>query len=176
MKYKISPYFFIIFILFLPLVAFADSVNISIDLPIYTDADRIVIYGNVSTETTIQIMITGLDDETISTEDVTIGPGDFTHNITLGNYDLKRSGHYIIYVFWQGAIGGVDSYQFFYDSGHNVNPMKVASGIEGLSESDQIIVFTSITIVIISVLIYLARHSIFRKKPSMILVIGHQKK
>ena len=165
MKYKTGPYFFIIFILFLPLVAFADSVNFSIDLPIYTDADRIVIYGNVSTETTIQIVIIGPDDETVLREDVTIGPGDFTHNITLGNYDLKRSGHYNIFVYhpWQG-LDVPDTDTFFYDSGHNVNPMKVTSGIESLSESGQIIVFASITIVIISVLIFLARHSIFRKK------------
>jgi len=54
--------------------------------------------------------------------------------------------------------------QFFYDSGHNVNPMKVSSGIESLTESGQIIVFASAAIIIISVLIFLARHSIFKKK------------
>ena len=75
--------------------------------------------------------------------------------------DLGRSGHYDISVSYNESV---ITEQFFYDSGHNVNPMKVSSGIESLTESDQIIVFASITIVIIGVLIFLARHSIFRKK------------
>ena len=161
MKYKICHYFFIIFVLFLPFDVFADSVNISIDLPIYTDADRIVIYGNVSSETTFQIIITGPNEIIVLNEDVTIVPGDFTHNITIGNYDLKRSGHYDISVIYDDTVV---MEQFFYDSGHNVNPSKVNSGIESLSESDQIIIFASATIIIIGVLIFLARHSIFRKK------------
>ena len=161
MKYKVSYYFFIIFVLFLPFDAFADSVNVSIDLPIYTDADRIVIYGNVSTETTIQIVILGPDDETVLREDVTIVSGDFTHNIIIGNYDLKRSGHYDISVTYDSTTI-VD--QFFYDSGHNVNPMKVDGGIESLPESYQVIVFASAAILIVGVLIFLARHSIIRKK------------
>ena len=161
MKHEINPYFFIVLILFLPLVAFADSVNFSIDLPIYTDADRIVIYGNLSTETTFQIIITGPNEIIVLNEDVTIVPGDFTYDIIIGNYDLKRSGHYDISVIYDDTVI-MD--QFFYDSGHNVNPMKVSSGIESLTESGQIIVFASITIVIIAVLIFLARHSIFRKK------------
>ena len=126
-----------------------------------TDADRIVIYGNVSSETTFQIIITGPNEIIVLNEDVTIVPGDFTHNITIGNYDLKRSGHYDISVIYDDTVV---MEQFFYDSGHNVNPSKVNSGIESLSESDQIIIFASATIIIISVLIFLARHSIFRKK------------
>ena len=62
MKYKVYHYFFIIFVLFLPLDVFADSVNISVDLPIFTDADSIAIYGNISTETTFQIIITDPDE------------------------------------------------------------------------------------------------------------------
>ena len=161
MKYKVCHYFFIIFVLFLPLNVFADSVNISVDLPIFTDVDSIVIYGNVSTETTFQIIITSPDEIIVLNEDVTIIPGDFTHNITIGNYDLKRSGHYDISVIYDDTVI-MD--QFFYDSGHNVNPMKVSSGIESLTESGQIIVFASAAIIIISVLIFLARHSIFKKK------------
>ena len=161
MKYKVSAYFFIFFVLFLPFDVFADSVNISVDLPIYTDADRIVIYGNVSSETTFQIIITGPNEIIVLNEDVTIIPGDFTHNITIGNYDLKRSGHYDISVIYNDTVV-MD--QFFYDSGHNVNPNKVNSEIDSLSESDQIIIFAFATIIIISVLIFLARHSIFRKK------------
>ena len=161
MKYKVSYYFFIIFVLFLPFDVFADSVNISTDLPIYTDMDRIAIYGNVSTETTLQIIIIGPDEMIVLSEDVNIVSGDFTHNITIGNYDLKRSGHYDISVIYDDTVV---MEQFFYDSGHNVNPSKVNSGIDRLSESDQIIIFAFATIIIISVLIFLARHSIFRKK------------
>ena len=161
MKYKVCHYFFIIFVLFLPLNVFADSVNISVDLPIFTDADSIVIYGNVSTETTFQIIITSPDEIIVLNEDVTIVPGDFTYDIIIGNYDLKRSGHYDISVIYDDTVI-MD--QFFYDSGHNVNPMKVSSGIESLTESGQIIVFASAAIIIISVLIFLARHSIFKKK------------
>ena len=161
MKYKVSYYFFIIFVLFLPFDVFADSVNISTDLPIYTDADRIVIYGNVSTETILQIIIIGPDEMIVSSEDVNIVPGDFTYNITIGNYELKRSGHYDISVTYdEVVIAG----QFFYDSGHNVNPMKVDGGLESLPESYQIIIFASAATLIIGILIFLARHSIIRKK------------
>ena len=161
MKYKVSYYFFIIFVLFLPFDVFADSVNISTDLPIYTDADRIVIYGNVSTETILQIIIIGPDEMIVSSEDVNIVPGDFTYNITIGNYELKRSGHYDISVTYDGVV--ITS-QFFYDSGHNVNPMKVDGGLESLPESYQIIIFASAATLIIGILIFLARHSIIRKK------------
>ena len=160
MKYKTWHYFFIIFILFLPLDVFADSVNISVDLPIFTDADSIAIYGTVSTETTFQIIITDPNDIIILNEDVTIIPGYFTYDIIIGNYDLKRSGHYDISVIYDGIIV-MD--QFFYDSGHNVNPNKMNNG-DSLSESDQIIIFAVAAIIIISVLIFLARDSIFRKK------------
>ena len=161
MKYKVCHYFFIVFILFLPLDVFADSVNISVDLPIFTDADSIVIYGKVSTETTFQIIITDPDETIVLNEDVTIASGDFTYNIIIGNYDLKRSGHYDISVIYDDTVI-MD--QFFYDSEHNVNPMKVHSGIESLTESDQIIVFAIAVTIIISMLIFLARHSIFKKK------------
>ena len=161
MKYKVSYYFFIIFVLFLPFDVFADSVNISTDLPIYTDADRIVIYGNVSTETILQIIIIGPDEMIVSSEDVNIVPGDFTYNITIGNYELKRSGHYDISVTYDGVV---IADQFFYDSGHNVNPMKVDGGLESLPESYQIIIFASAASLIIGILIFLARHSIIRKK------------
>ena len=161
MKCAINHYFFIFFVLFLPFDAFADSVNVSVDLPIYTDTDRIVIYGNVSTETTLQIIIIDPDLMIVLSKDVNIVPGEFVHNITIGNYDLKRSGHYDISVTYDGTV---ITDQFFYDSGHNVNPMKVDGGIESLPESYQIIIFASATILIVGVLIFLARHSIIRKK------------
>jgi molecular chaperone DnaJ len=176
MKYKATLYFSIILILLIPVNAFGDldlvllqedlfgiraPVNISVDLPVFTDADKIVIYGNVSTDTVLQVMIIDLDEKVILNKDVTIQAGDFTYDIVIGDYDLGRSGHYDISVSYNESE---ITEQFFYDSGHNVNPMKVASGIESLSESDQITMFGIIAIIIISVLIYLARHSIIKKK------------
>ena len=40
-------------------------VNISVDLPVFTDADKIVIYGNVSTDTVLQVMIIDPDEKVI---------------------------------------------------------------------------------------------------------------
>ena len=161
MKYKVTICFLIIFVLFLPIDVFANSVNISVDLPIYTDADVIAIHGNISTETILQITIIDPDEIIVLNENLTIIPGDFTYNITLGNYDLKRSGHYDISIVYDG-IKIAD--QFFYDSGHNVNPMKVSNGANSLSESDQITIFAIAAIIIIGVLIFLARGSFTRKK------------
>ena len=161
MKYKVATYFLIIFVLFLPIDVFANSVNISVDLPIYTDADVIAIHGNISTETILQITIIDQDEMIVLNENLTIIPGDFTYNITLGNYDLKRSGHYDISIVYDG-IKIAD--QFFYDSGHNVNPMKVGNGANNLSESDQITIFAIAAIIIIGVLVFLARGSFTRKK------------
>jgi len=161
MKYKVAACFFIIFVLFLPIDVFANSVNISVDLPIYTDADVIAIHGNISTETILQITIIDPDEIIILNENLTITPGDFTYNITLENYDLKRSGHYDISIVYDG-IKIAD--QFFYDSGHNVNPMKVSNGANNLSESDQITIFAIAAIIIIGVLVFLARGSFTRNK------------
>ena len=161
MKYKVAVCFLIIFVLFLPIDVFANSVNISVDLPIYTDADVIAIHGNISTETILQITIIDPDEMIVLNENLTIIPGDFTYIITLGNYDLKRSGHYDISIVYDG-IKIAD--QFFYDSGHNVNPMKVSNGANNLSESDQITIFAIAAIIIIGVLVFLARGSFTRKK------------
>ena len=161
MKHKAIPYFSIILILLIPANVFGDSVNISVDLPIFTDTDKIVIFGNVSTETTLQVMITDPDEIIILNEDITIPAGDFTYDILIGDYDLNRSGHYYISVVHDKSK---ITEQFFYDSGHNVNPMKVDGTIESLTESEQMIVFAIAAAIIISVLIFLARGSIFRKK------------
>jgi len=161
MKYRAIPYFSIILILLIPANVFGDSVNISVDLPIFTDTDKIVIFGNVSTETTLQVMITDPDEIVILNEDITIPSGDFTYDVLVGDYDLNRSGHYYISVSYNESE---ITKQFFYDSGHNVNPMKVDGTIESLTESEQMIVFAIAAAIIISVLIFLARGSIFRKK------------
>ena len=161
MKYKRIPYFSLILILLIPINAFGDSVNISVDLPIFTDSDKITIYGNISTETILQVMITDPDEIVILNENITISSGDFKYDIIISDYDLNRSGHYGISVIYDESK---ITEQFFYDSGHNVNPMKVDGAIESLTESDQIIVFAVAAAIIISVLIFLARGSIFRKK------------
>jgi len=176
MKYKTIPYFFIILILLIPANAFGDldlmllqedlfgiqaPVNISVDLPIFTDADKIVIYGNVPTEAILQVMIIDPDEKIILNKDIIIQAGDFTYDIVIGDYDLDRSGHYDISVSYNESE---ITKQFFYDSGHNVNPMKVDSGIESLTESDQITIFAIAAIIIIGALIFLARGSFIRKK------------
>lgn len=176
MKYKTTTYFFIILILLIPANAFGDldlmllqedlfgiraPVNISVDLPIFTDADKIVIYGNVPTEAILQVMIIDPDEKVILNKDITIQAGDFTYDIVIGDYDLGRSGHYDIFVSYNESE---ITKQFFYDSGHNVNPMKVDSGIESLTESDQITIFAIAAIIIIGALIFLARGSFIRKK------------
>ena len=161
MIYKAILYFSIILILLIPANVFGDSVNISVDLPIFTDTDKIVIFGNVSTEITLQVMITDPDEIVILNEDVVISAGDFTYDILVGDYALNRSGHYYISVSYNESE---ITKQFFYDSGHNVNPMKVDGTIESLTESEQMIVFAIASAIIISVLIFLARGSIFRKK------------
>ena len=161
MKFKVIPYFSIILILLVPANAFGDSVNVSVDLPIFTDADKIVIFGNVSTETILQIIIIDPDEIIALDENITIQAGDFTYDMIIGDYDLNRSGHYVISVAYDESK---IIEQFFYDSGHNVNPMKVDGAIESLTESELIIVFTIATAIIIGVLIFLSRGSIFRKK------------
>ena len=161
MKFKVIPYFSIILILLIPLNAFGDSINVSVDLPIFTDADKIVIYGSVSTDTVLQVMIIDPDGIVVVNKDVTLPSGDFTYDIIIGEYELNRSGHYDISVVYDNSK---ITEQFFYDSGHNVNPMKVDGAIESLTESELITVFTIATAIIIGVLIFLARGSIFRKK------------
>ena len=161
MKFKVIPYFSIILILLMPLNAFGDSINVSVDLPIFTDADKIVIYGSVSTDTVLQVMIIDPDGIVVVNKDVTLPSGDFTYDIIIGEYELNRSGHYDISVVYSNSK---ITEQFFYDSGHNVNPMKVDGAIESLTESELITVFTIATAIIIGVLIFLARGSIFRKK------------
>ena len=150
-----------LFLVFFPLNADADSIDMSVDLPIYTKSDIITIYGTIVFEKTLQISITDPDGKIITDENITILPDEFSHNIVLSNYNLERSGIYDISVMYDDVII-VD--EFFYDSGYNVNPMDVNNDIDTISESDQLIIFSGATVVIISMIIFLARHSIFRKK------------
>ena len=161
MKFNVIAYFSIILILLIPVNAFADSVNLSVDLPIFTDNDKIVIYGDVSTETTLLVIITDPDEIIILNQTIIIPAGDFTYDMIIGDYELNRSGHYNISVTYDESK---IIEQFFYDSEHNINPMKVDNTLESFTESEMIIVFAVASAIIISVLIFLARGSIRRKK------------
>ncbi len=161
MNYKYLIPLSILFLAFLPSSSFADSVNISVDLPIFTKSDIITIHGIVSSETTLQISITNPDEITVVEDNVVLPSGDFSYNIVLGNYELGRSGTYTISILYDES--SIED-EFFYDSGHNVSPMDVSNEIDTISESDQIIIFSIGGVVIVAIVIFLARGSIFRKK------------
>ena len=161
MNYKYGIACMVLFLLFFPFNAYADPVNISAELPIYTKSDVITIYGTITSETTLEISIIGPDSEIVGDDIVLITPSTFSHNVNLGDYDLKRSGIYVISVMYDGYQ--IEN-EFFYDSGYNVNPMDVNNDPTTISESDQLIAFSISVIVIIGMIIFLARHSIIRKK------------
>ena len=161
MNYKYGVSCGILFLLFLPFNVNAESVNMSVDLPIYTKSDIITIYGSITYEITLQISIIGPDGEIVADESVLIPPSDFSHSVILSDYDLERSGIHVISVIYDG--NHLEN-EFFYDSGYNVNPMDVSNEHDTISESDQLLIFSISCIVIIGTVIFLARHSIIRKK------------
>ena len=161
MNYKYGVLCGILFLLFLPFNANAESVSMSVDLPIYTKSDIITIYGSITSEITLQISIIGPDGEIVADESVLIPPSDFSHSVILSDYDLERSGVHVISVMYDG--NQLEN-EFFYDSGYNVNPMDVSNEHDTISESDQLFIFSISGIIIIGTVIFLARHSIFKKK------------
>jgi len=161
MNYKYGVSCGILFLLFLPFNANAESVNMSVELPIYTKSDIITIYGTITSETTLQISIIGPDGEIVAGETVLITSSDFSHSVILSDYDLEKSGIHVISVMYDG--NQLEN-EFFYDSGYNVNPMDVSNEHDTISESDQLFIFSISGIVIIGTVIFLARHSIIRKK------------
>ena len=161
MNYKYGVLCGVLFLLFLPFNVNADSVNMSIELPIYTKSDVITIYGAITSETALQISITGPDGEIVADKSVLITSSDFSHNVILSDYDLQKSGVHVISVMYDG--NQIEN-EFFYDFGHNVNPMDVSNEHDTISESDQILIFSISGIVIIGTVVFLARHSIVRKK------------
>ena len=161
MNYKYGVLYGILFLLFLPFNANAESVSMSIDLPIYTKSDIITIHGSITSEITLQISIIGPDGEIAADESVLIPPSDFSHSVILSDYDLERSGVHVISVMYDG--NQLEN-EFFYDSGYNVNPMDVSNEHDTISESDQLFIFSISGIVIIGTVIFLARHSIIRKE------------
>ena len=161
MNYKYGVLCGILFLLFLPFNANAESVSMSVDLPIYTKSDIITIYGSITSEITLQISIIGPDGEIVADESVLISPSDFSHSVILSDYDLERSGVHVISVMYNG--NQLEN-EFFYDSGYNVNPMDVSNEHDTISESNQLFIFSISGIIIIGTVIFLARHSIVRKK------------
>ena len=161
MNYNYGVLCGVLFLLFLPFNVNADSVNMSIDLPIYTKSDVITIYGVITSETALQISITGPNGEIVADKSVLITPSEFSHNVILSDYNLQKSGVYAISVMYDG--NQIEN-EFFYDFGHNVNPMDVSNEHDTISESDQILIFSISGIVIIGTVVFLARHSIVRKK------------
>ena len=161
MNYKYGVLCGILFLLFLPFNANTESVSMSVDLPINTKSDIITIYGSITSEITLQISIIGPDGEIVADESVLILPSDFSHSVILSDYDLERSGVHVISVMYNG---NQFENEFFYDSGYNVNPMDVSNEHDTISESDQLFIFSISGIVIIGTVIFLARHSIIRKK------------
>ena len=161
MNYKYGVSCGILFLLFLPFNANAESVNMSVELPIYTKSDIITIYGTITSETTLQISIIGPDGEIVAGETVLITSSDFSHSVILSDYDLEKSGIHVISVMYDG--NQLEN-EFFYDSGYNVNPMDVSNEYDTISESDQLFIFSICGIIIIGLGVFLARHSIIRKK------------
>ena len=161
MNYKYGVLCGILFLLFLPFNANAESVSMSVDLPIYTKSDVITIYGAITSETALQISITGPDGKIVADKSVLITSSDFSHSVILSDYDLQKSGVHVISVMYDGSQ--IEN-EFFYDSGYNVNPMDVNNEHDTISESDQILIFSISGIVIIGMVVFLARHSIVRKK------------
>ena len=115
----------------------------------------------VSVETLFQVTIISSEKIVVVNEEIVITPGDFTHNVVLGNYLLDKNGMYNISVSYGNSV--VEN-QFFYHTGQNVNSVDVSNGNYGISESDQVIVFSIAGAVIVGVLLFLARGTIFRKK------------
>ena len=166
MDYKQCFIIFIIFLAFLPMDVFADSsVDISLDLPIYTKSDIITIFGNIEHDNSLKLVIIDPHADIILNETVLVTQGEFTYNLQLNDYDLNTSGIYQIYVTYHNTNNATEieiKKDFFYDAAQNVNPAGV--DIERISESDQIPIFIIGIVIVVGIFLFLARHAIFRKK------------
>ncbi|MEC7712320.1 MAG: hypothetical protein VX415_04055, partial [Thermoproteota archaeon] len=139
MDYKHYFIIFTIFCVFLPINAFADpSIDISLDLPIYTKSDIITIFGNIEHDDSFNLVVIDPNADIILNETVLITQGEFTYNLQLSDYDLHVSGIYEISVKYHDTEIEIKK-EFFYDAAQNVNPAGV--DIERINESDQIPIF-----------------------------------
>jgi len=166
MDYKHYFIIFMIFVAFLPLDVFADSsIDISLDLPIYTKSDIITIFGNIEHDDSLNLMIIDPKADVILNEIVLLTQGEFTYNLQLDDYDLNTSGIYQISITYHDTNNSTEieiKKEFFYDAVQNVNPAGV--DIERISESDQIPIFIIAAVIILGIFLFLARNAIFRRK------------
>ena len=166
MDYKHYFIIFMIFLAFLPLDVFADSsIDISLDLPIYTKSDIITIFGNIEHDDSLKIVIIDPKADVILNETVLLTQGEFTYNLQLNDYDLNTSGIYQISITYHDINNSTEieiKKEFFYDAAQNVNPAGV--DIERISEADQIPIFIIAVVIILGIFLFLARHAIFRRK------------
>jgi len=166
MDYKHYFIIFMIFLAFLPLDVFADSsIDISLDLPIYTKSDIITIFGNIEHDDSLNLMIIDPKADVILNEIVLLTQGEFTYNLQLNDYDLNTSGIYQISIIYHDTNNSTEieiKKEFFYDAAQNVNPAGV--DIERISEADQIPIFIIAVVIILGIFLFLARHAIFRRK------------
>jgi molecular chaperone DnaJ len=155
-----------IFLAFLPLDVFAvSSIDISLDLPIYTKSDIITIFGNIEHDDSLNLIIIDPKADVILNETVLLTQGEFTYNLQLNDYDLNTSGIYQISIIYHDTNNSTEieiKKEFFYDAAQNVNPVGV--DIERISESDQIPIFIIGIVIILGIFLFLARHAIFRRK------------
>ena len=81
MDYKHYFIIFMIFCVFLPMNAFAvPSIDISLDLPIYTKSDIITIFGNIEHDDSFNLVVIDPNADIILNETVLITLGEFTHH------------------------------------------------------------------------------------------------
>ena len=84
MDYKHYFIIFMIFCVFLPINAFADpSIDISLDLPIYTKSDIITIFGNIEHDDSFNLVVIDPNADIILNETILITQGEFTYNLQL---------------------------------------------------------------------------------------------
>ena len=142
--------------------AFADpSIDISLDLPIYTKSDIITIFGNIEHDDSFNLVVIDPNADIILNEMVLITQGEFTYNLQLSDYDLHMSGIYEISVKYHDTDIEIKK-EFFYDAAQNVNPAGV--DIERINESDQIPIFIIGIVIVVGIFLFLARKAIFRRK------------
>ena len=156
---------FLILILILPSVnlSFSEETKIFIDNNFYKKTDIISIWGSApdSPQNLVFVTIKDSDNETMWTEKITVdNKGNFSTLIIAGINDWPNSGTYEI-VLESGSI--IDSKNFFYDSGPQVNPPSAVADFY-ISQEDLILTFTIAIISVVGIFVFLARNIILRKK------------
>ena len=160
---KIVYFGILIFILILPITnVFANELTLNIDKTIYEKSDFISVWG-LSDLGSVFISVKDPDGNNVWNE--SLKPDDtnkFSTLIIAGIGGWQKSGNYLII-----AESGNDvvNTKFFYDSGAQVNPPSAVSDYY-VSPEDLYLTFTIAIIIVVGIFIYLARHTILRKKTS----------